>query len=80
MYFPYKPILVLSIIQNVEPRDFFNKEIKISDKIIKSYYDILMNSSTINDIFKIMNKEFSWFIGFDKNTKKLSEITCLVHL
>ena len=70
--FPYKPALIISIIENTNIDDLFNHDISLlkNQKIVKSYYDILMSSETLCNAFKEMKGKTNWSIGYNENTFK----------
>lgn len=71
--YPYKPILVLSIIKSIKSiDDLFNKDIilDINSPIIKCYYDILTNSSVMMDFLKKHKGKEAWFDIFNNDVQK----------
>ncbi len=62
--YPYKPALIISIIDNVKSVDqLFNNPIDLSytSPIIETYYKIIMSSPTVFEYFKTNKRKNRWF-------------------
>ncbi len=71
--FPYKPILVISIISCVKDVDLiFNHPIKIDEAspITKMYYDLLTNSETIYEYLTKSKGKCKWFLSYNHEVQK----------
>lgn len=70
--FPYKPALIISIIENIDLDNLFNKDISLlsNQKIVKSYYDILMNSESMCSAFSKMKGKVEWSLGYNESNFK----------
>lgn len=70
--YPYKPVLLLSIINSLSIDELFNCEINIvkNDAILKTYYDLIMNSEQFSDFLIKQKSKENWHIGFDDSIKK----------
>ncbi|MGL4951673.1 MAG: HNH endonuclease [Mycoplasma sp.] len=71
--FPYKPILMIAILSNIDnPKLLFNNDIWLdfSSPIIKTYYDILTNSEVVFEFLKTQKSKELWYQKFDDRIKK----------
>lgn len=70
--YPYKPILLMSILKNVPIELLFNENINIeeNEKIVRTYYDLLTNDISIIDALQGQSSKREWFIGFNDIVKK----------
>ena len=71
--YPYKPILIISIIINIKNIDLlFNSKIIIDENspITKTYYDLLTNSEAIFNFLKLHNSKEEWFEIYNQQVKR----------
>lgn len=68
--YPYKPFLILSIIEVYKDENIFKTWIDISNsKIVKCFYDFITRDYYLYEILKHHKDKEEWFLGFDgRNT------------
>lgn len=69
--YPYKPFLILSIIDNCHPNEIFNNWIDLKNiNIVKSFYDYICNDSSLYEILRSHKGKSEWSIGFNINASQ----------
>lgn len=70
--YPYKPALIIAIFYNRNDNEIFNQDINLNDdKIIKTYYNILMSSPSLCYYFKNQLSKNEWYLGYNDKNKKM---------
>ena len=74
IFYPYKPFLILAILQSHNFENIFNIEINISNiKIVKRFYDLITNDLFLFTILKYQKSKFSWEFNLGLNNSIYSE-------
>lgn len=74
IFYPYKPFLILSILQAYDFENIFNKKINISNiKIVKRFYDLITNDLLLFTILKYQKSKSNWDLSLGLNNSTYSE-------
>lgn len=74
IYYPYKPFLLLSILQSFNDESIFNKIIDLSEiDIVKRFYDFLTNDLYLFTILKYHKHKTSWWGSLGISYREISK-------